>query len=151
VFIIFKDLLRGSKPVMVMTVLVAILGITGTAYGARLITGFDIKDGSITAVDLAKSTKASLHGAKGNNGVNGSRGLRGRVGAKGSTGAQGNVGNTGSAGVAGATGSPGPAGATGAAGAAGANNGEPCATPGGTGVIHWALVSGTTYAISCVV
>jgi len=37
-----------------------VLGITGTAYGARLITGFDIKDGSIAAVDLSKSAQASL-------------------------------------------------------------------------------------------
>ena len=48
----FKNLtglLRSSKPVMVMTAFVAVLGITGTAYGAKLITGLDIKDGSITA------------------------------------------------------------------------------------------------------
>ena len=123
-----NGLLRSSKPVMVMTAFVAVLGITGTAYGAKLITGLDIKDGSITAVDLSKSTKASLHGEKGNKGANGSKGLRGQVGAKGIIGAQGNVGNTGAAGLAGATGAPGPAGS---AGAAGANNGEPCATPGG--------------------
>ena len=40
-----KGLLRSSKPVMVVTALVAVLGITGTAYGAKLITGSDIKDG----------------------------------------------------------------------------------------------------------
>ena len=60
-----KALLCSSKPVMVVTALVAVLGITGTAYGAKLITGFDIKDGSITTVDLSKSTVAGLHGAKG--------------------------------------------------------------------------------------
>ena len=57
-FIIFKRLLRSSKPVMVMTALVAVLGITGTAYGAKLITGLDIKNGSITAVDLSKKHAA---------------------------------------------------------------------------------------------
>ena len=49
-----KRLLCSSKPVMVVTALVAVLGITGTAYGAKLITGLDIRDGSITTVDLAK-------------------------------------------------------------------------------------------------
>ena len=57
-----KRLLCSSKPVMVVTALVAVLGITGTAYGAKLITGLDIKDGSITTVDLAKGTQNSLQG-----------------------------------------------------------------------------------------
>ena len=63
-----KGLLCSSKPVMVVTALVAVLGITGTAYGAKLITGLDIKDGSITTVDLAKGTQNSLQGDKGDKG-----------------------------------------------------------------------------------
>ena len=42
---------------MVVTALVAVLGITGTAYGAKLITGLDVRDGSLTSVDLSKSRR----------------------------------------------------------------------------------------------
>ena len=53
------------QAVMVVTALVAVLGITGTAYGAKLITGLDIKDGSITTVDLSKETQTLPPGRQG--------------------------------------------------------------------------------------
>jgi hypothetical protein len=133
VFKLSKGLLGSSKPVMVVTALVAVLGITGTAYGAKLITGFDIKDGSIGTVDLSKSAQASLHGAKGSRGSTGSAGalgLTGAAGAAGAAGAKGDIGISvtgaqgaassvaGPAGAAGPQGNQGPFGNTGNTGAA---------------------------------
>ena len=70
-FTTLRGLLRSSRPVMIMTALVAVLGITGTAYGAKLITGLDIRDGSITAVDLSKGAHHALEGDKGKEGQRG--------------------------------------------------------------------------------
>ena len=126
----FRGLLRSSKPVVLMTTLVAVLGISGTAYGAKLITGLDIRDGSITTVDLSKNTQAAFHGDKGdkgNKGNDGAPGAQGITGAIGLTGARGVTGDTG-AGVQGAqgsvglTGAIGPLGLTGLQGDAGADS-----------------------------
>jgi hypothetical protein len=124
---------------MVMTALVAILGITGTAYGAKLITGLDIRDGSITTVDLSKGTQNSLQGDKGDQGDRGAKGAKGNLGetgAQGSTGANGATGDTGvsvqgvqgqqgaastAAGPQGATGPLGPTGTTGTTGTNGSS------------------------------
>ena len=68
---------------MLMTALVAIFGISGTAVAAkRLVTGADIKNGSITGVDLSKSTQDALRGKKGAAGVTGARGFKGVGGAE---------------------------------------------------------------------
>src|SRR3954462_13792649 len=93
--------LFSSRPVIAATALVAVLGITGTAYGAKLITGLDIRDGSITTVDLAKGTKNSLHGDQGDKGATGAKGAKGNAGAAGAPGA---LGLTGAAGAKGDTG-----------------------------------------------
>ena len=85
-FINFKGLLRSSQPVVVVTALVAVLGVAGTAYGAKLITGSDIKDGSVAVVDLSKGAHASLQGARGPAGTNGHLG---RTGARGGAGVAG--------------------------------------------------------------
>ncbi len=119
----YRRLLRSSRPVMLMTALVAIFGITGTAVAARrLVTGADIKNGSITGVDLSRSTQDAL------------RGKKGAVGASGTTGAGGARGENGGAGVGGA---PGSAGANGKDGAAGTNGTNGAAgtngNPGGAG------------------
>ena len=74
-----KGLLCSSKPVMVVTALVAVLGITGTAYGAKLITGLDIRDGSITTVDLVEGDAESLQGDKGDKGSTGAKGAKGKA------------------------------------------------------------------------
>ena len=155
-----KRLLCSSKPVMVVTALVAVLGITGTAYGAKLITGLDIKDGSITIVDLSKGTQNSLQGDKGAKGAKGNLGATGAL-VHAATPAMPVRKATQATRVilarpalprrspvpaarlapparlvaAGATGTTGPTGATGAAGAAGAagagaNEGDPCTVPG---------------------
>jgi hypothetical protein len=100
-----KRLLGSCTPVMVMAALVAVMGIGGTAYGAKLITGLDIRDGSVTALDLSKKTQASLRGAKGVAGLKGAAGVRGTIGARGTAGDTGSTGATGAAStVAGPTG-----------------------------------------------
>jgi hypothetical protein len=112
-FTMLKGLLRSSQPVLVVTALVAILGVAGTAYGAKLITSSDIKDGSIAAVDLSKNTRAGLVGTKGATGAGGHVGVRGPQGFRGSAGAHGATSNVpGPAGPQGVQGSIGPTGAT---------------------------------------
>jgi hypothetical protein len=135
--------LRGSAPIVFATALVAVLGIGGTAGAAKLITGSSIKDGSITAADLSKKARTSLHGAAGARGIAGGKGDRGSKGPVGMTGAQGAAGAAGSngtPGAAGSDGSPGVAGTNGAPGAAGSNGSQGAAgsngsqgAPGGNG------------------
>jgi collagen type VII alpha len=138
-----KGLLCSSKPVMVVTALVAVLGISGTAYGAKLITGLDIRDGSITTVDLSKNARASLHGAKGAKGANGAKGdkgAKGNAGTPGATGATGLTGLTGIAGEAGTTGVRGLTGTSGTNGIAGTNGTN--GTAGTNAVSYFAAVTG---------
>jgi hypothetical protein len=82
---------------------IAILAVTGTtATAATLITGKQIKNGSVTRADikngslgageLTRAARASLRGQKGTNGTNGtngSNGLNGTPGAKGDKGDRG--------------------------------------------------------------
>jgi Collagen triple helix repeat (20 copies) len=110
----FRGLLRSSKPVMLMTGLAAVLGISGTAYGAKLITGLDIRDGSITTVDLSKNTQAAFQGDKGDKGDKGHKGNKGIEGNDGAPGAHGITGAIGLTGVRGLTGETGPTGPAGA-------------------------------------
>jgi hypothetical protein len=157
-----KQLVRSSKPVVVVTALVAVLGITGTAYSAKLITGLDVRDGSLTAADLSKTAKASLHGGKGDRGGKGDKGARGAAGASGAAGTHGISGGFGLTGSQGPTGPPGPIGLTGAAstvvgpegppGPGGSTQGQPCTVPGPhTGTISWAQVpSTTTWTMTCI-
>ena len=92
---------------MLMTALVAIFGISGTAVAAkRLVTGADIKNGSITGVDLSKSTQDALRGKRGAAGVTGARGFKGVGGARGAKGSKGSKGVGGVAGSDGRTGRP---------------------------------------------
>jgi hypothetical protein len=166
VFARFNGLLRSSKPLLVVTGLVAVLGITGTAYGAKLITGLDVKDGSLTTADLSKSAQASLHGSKGARGLKGVAGTPGRAGAFGHTGAQGPIGLTGLQGATGGIGTAstvvGPRGLTGdtgaastAVGPAGPNattEGAPCTVPGPlTGHFHWTNLTGGAWSLGCIV
>lgn len=132
-----KGLLCSSKPVMVVTALVAVLGISGTAYGAKLITGLDIRNGSITTVDLSKNARASLHGDKGAKGDKGSKGNAGTPGAPGATGLTGLTGIAGEAGVRGLTGTNGTNGIAGTNGTNGTNG-----SAGTSAVSYFAAVTG---------
>ena len=85
-------------------VAVALLCGAGTATAAKMITGQDIRDGSIAAKDLSSNAKRSLkgktgpqgkagpQGAPGMNGVNGKDGATGPAGAKGEKGEKGPAG-----------------------------------------------------------
>jgi hypothetical protein len=88
-----------------------VLALGGTATAARLITGAQIKDGTITGRDIkARSiTAADLRADAAN-------ALRGRDGVRGDTGATGPRGGTGATGPKGGTGATGPKGDTGADG-----------------------------------
>ena len=75
-------------------VCIALAG-TATAAGTSLISGGQIKDGTIGLIDLSKKTKESLKGQRG------PRGPKGDIGAKGDTGATGPQGPQGAQGAAG--------------------------------------------------
>jgi hypothetical protein len=86
--------------------------ITGANVKNGSLTGLDIKDGSIGVKDLAKSAKPKngKNGTIGANGTNGTNGANGASGAKGDTGAAGAKGDTGATGATGAKGDKGDAG-----------------------------------------
>lgn len=77
-------------------VLGLVVATAGTATAARLITGKQIKDGSIGTKDLSKAVQAQLKKA-GRAGATGPAGPAGPAGAAGAPGAQGPRGETGPA------------------------------------------------------
>jgi Collagen triple helix repeat (20 copies) len=148
---------------MLMTALVALFGVTGTAFAAKhLITGADIKNGSITTADLSKATQKTLHGADGTNGTNGTNGdaglpgaggVQGGAGTNGSDGAAGPDGAAGTDGVQGVTGPSGPQGSTGIQGSIGAPGADgptgpsgPAGPAGNSGATGGSGATGTTGA-----
>jgi hypothetical protein len=72
------------------------VGVAGTAGAARLITGKNIKDGSIGLVDISKKARAKLKGARGPQGEQGPAGPPGPAGTNGVNGAPGAPGTSGS-------------------------------------------------------
>lgn len=101
----------------------ALLATAGTATAAKLITGKDIKDGSISARDLSKSLRSQIN-RTGSSGTSGPRGEQGPKGETGSSGAAGARGPAGSQGEPGAKGDPGVQGDPGANGNPGAQGPE---------------------------
>jgi hypothetical protein len=81
-----------------------------TMSAKALITGRDVKDGSLTEADLSKATVANLRGPRGPRGVVGPAGQAGAQGALGAQGVQGPQGAQGPQGL------QGPKGETGASG-----------------------------------
>ena len=99
------------SPAMVVAWIAVILAMTGSAFAARaLITGRDIKDGSISRADLSRRAVKSLKGERGPAGPAGRDGSVGPAGPQGSTGPTGSQGPTGPAGPRGAPGASGPQG-----------------------------------------
>ncbi|HEU4703541.1 MAG TPA: hypothetical protein VFS37_13750 [Conexibacter sp.] len=92
----------------------------GSAFAAKeLITGADIKNGSITRADLSRGTVSSLKGKRGpagRDGFTGARGPQGDTGPQGPAGPAGPVGPQGPRGGVGDTGVQGPTGRTGPVG-----------------------------------
>lgn len=62
------------------------IGIAGTAGAAKLLTGKDIKDGSIGLKDLSRRARSALKGAAGARGPQGPKGDSGSPGGPGSSG-----------------------------------------------------------------
>jgi len=119
-----------SRPAqLAAAVAVLVLALGGTATAARLITGAQIKDGSITGRDIkngsigatdlrgdAANALRGRDGLRGETGATGAKGDAGAVGPKGDTGAQGASGAKGDVGAPGADGARGPQGDVGPAG-----------------------------------
>jgi hypothetical protein len=72
------------------------IGSAGVAGAARLLTGKDIKDGSIELKDLSGKARTALKGARGAQGVAGPTGAAGPQGTAGTNGASGAPGTSGS-------------------------------------------------------
>ena len=110
----------GRKGVLAAAVAASLIVVTASSATARsLITGLQIKNGSITSADLADGTiksrdlAPSLRHAQqvpGPQGPQGAQGEAGPQGAKGDPGAQGAQGPAGPQGATGAAGAQGPAG-----------------------------------------
>jgi hypothetical protein len=127
------------SPSMVVAIVAVVFATTGSAFAARsLLTGADIKDGTITRADLSPSAAA----AKGAHGARGPRGKRGVRGPEGPQGADGLIGPAGERGPAGATGADGPLGPHGATGAVGPQG--PIGPDGPQGIPGQDLVSDLT-------
>jgi hypothetical protein len=97
-----------KKVIAVLGAIALTLLITTGAFAAnKMLTGANIKNGSIGIVDLSKTAKAALKGQPGE---------KGATGEKGETGAAGPQGPAGAAGATGASGAQGPKGPAGASG-----------------------------------
>lgn len=132
---------------------VALLASAGTATAHKLITGADIRNGTVAERDLDRNVRTKLNrtatpgkdgqqGPAGRDGSNGASGASGAAGAAGSQGPKGDTGAKGEKGLDGAPGAQGPKGDTGAQGPEGVigldeNHSEPAV----------ALVDAGTHAI----
>lgn len=104
---------RRPSPALLLSLLAVVLACAGSATAATLISGKQIRDGSVTGADL----KNGSVGAKDlKRGLAGTLGPAGPKGADGAPGPKGADGAAGAAGAPGAPGAPGPAGAVGAPG-----------------------------------
>jgi hypothetical protein len=122
-----KRVRRGTIGAFVFGVMLAT---AGTVTAQQLITGRDIKDGTVARKDLSTSVRAQLKTPK-----TGQTGPQGPAGPKGDPGA---VGERGPAGPAGARGPAGPKGDPGLKGDPG-----PKGDPAGGAALRYAIVQGT--------
>jgi hypothetical protein len=143
------------KALAVLAALGIVLAVSSGAYAARgLLTGRDIKDGSLTGADIAQhslgasllsaSARDALAGSEGPRGLLGRAGPDGADGSPGMNGRQGDNGLPGPAGGAGLTGSTGSVGATGAIGSTGVGATGVGGTAGATGPIGVTGIGGTS-------
>lgn len=101
--------MRSPSPAMAVAVVALLVGLSGAATATVLVTGRQIKDGTVSRADLTPKLRASID-RPGPRGPAGAAGPAGPAGARGETGAPGpsdtSVGFTGSGSLTGAT--PGP-------------------------------------------
>jgi hypothetical protein len=83
---------RISPATIIVLVAALFVVLTSTATAAKLITGAQIKNGSIGLVDLSAKAKKALRGKQGPQGLPGAQGAPGTPGAPGAPGAQGPAG-----------------------------------------------------------
>jgi hypothetical protein len=103
--------MRRNRYANVVATLALVISLTGTATAATvtLITGRDVKNGSLTGADvrdhsvrlrdLSGQAVAALRGARGETGLAGPQGVPGAAGPQGPAGAQGEAGPAGPAGT----------------------------------------------------
>ncbi len=84
---------RAPSGAMVVAFVALCVAMSGTSYGAearavvrKMITGAQIKNGSIGIKDLSRSARKSLKGARGATGATGANGAQGATGAAGTKG-----------------------------------------------------------------
>jgi hypothetical protein len=80
-----------SRPVIASVIVSLVVGGVGSATAASLITGKQIKNGSIQYSDLSKKAKKKLRGKRGKTGAAGVAGAKGDAGAKGAEGDPGSA------------------------------------------------------------
>ena len=97
-----RSVLRGRAGMALAFVLGLLIATAATAGAASLITGKQVKDGSISSKDLSKAVRAQLAKA----GVAGPKGDIGPPGAKGDAGVKGIAGANGDPGLKGIDGAP---------------------------------------------
>ncbi len=76
-------MLKHFTPSMIVSMIALTVALSGTAVAAKLITGAQIKDGSIGYVDISKTAKAKLLGSSGAQGLPGPAGAAGVAGVAG--------------------------------------------------------------------
>jgi hypothetical protein len=101
-----KRITDKLTPSMVVALVALLVSLSGSAVAAGLITGKQIKDGSIGTRDISKNARASFKGPAGPAGAQGAKGDPGQQGEKG---AKGDAGLNGTNGTNGADGAPGTA------------------------------------------
>jgi hypothetical protein len=79
-----RQLHRRVSPSLVVAIVAVVLAGAGSAVAARLITGKQIKNGTIQLVDLSPSAREQLSGARGPRGGVGPQGSQGPAGTPGS-------------------------------------------------------------------
>jgi hypothetical protein len=88
--------MRKSTLIVGGAIAAALIVGTGTgAYAKTLITGADVKDGSLSIVDLSPLTVHELHGSTGATGKTGATGATGKAGVNGTNGTNGAPGANG--------------------------------------------------------
>ena len=108
--------IKRPSPALVVACIALIVALSGTGYAAVVlprgsvgtiqlknaaVTSPKVKDSSITSLDIAPATRASLKGQAGAQGPKGDKGDRGDKGDKGATGDKGDTGAAGAPGISG--------------------------------------------------